>query len=170
MQYMMVTEFQWQYLERDDLQRSVYIIDLDGIRFGDFVGEVVDFVKKASSLSAQHYPERAGYVFVINVPAWFKIIFSVIRPLIDESTLDKIYILRGAEEIRQNMLERIPIESIPADYGGQGPPLGQSDEEKEFRMLVEHNNALARGEVPSTCSSHTNRPCRFCSWQQPRSY
>jgi hypothetical protein len=175
-QYMMVTEFQWQYVERDDLQRSIYIIDLDGIRFGDFVGEVVDFVKRASSLSAQHYPERAGYVFVINVPAWFKVIFAVIKPLIDESTLEKIYILRGANEIRQNMLERIPIESIPAEYGGQGPPLGQSEQENDFRALVEHNNALARGEIPKTCpgdgvtGSGRHRVCHFCAWQQPRSY
>jgi hypothetical protein len=33
---MMVTEFQWQYVERDDLQRSIYIIDLDRIRLQDF--------------------------------------------------------------------------------------------------------------------------------------
>lgn len=177
----MVTEFQWQYLVRDDLQRSIYIIDLDGIRLGDFVGEVVDFVKKASVLSAQHYPERAGFVFVINVPAWFKLIFSVIKPLIDESTLDKIYILRGADEIRKALQERIPLESIPADYGGHGPPLGQSREEMEFRALVEHNNALAEGRVPPMCDETTygatsgeraGRPlgCRFCAWQQPRSY
>jgi hypothetical protein len=113
---------------------------------------------------------------VINVPAWFKIIFSVIKPLIDESTLEKIYILRGANEIRQNMLERIPLESIPAEYGGQGPPLGHSDQEREFRALVEHNNALARGEVPKTCPgddvtrSGRHRLCHFCTWQQPRSY
>jgi hypothetical protein len=59
--YIQVTEFQWQFLERDDLQKSIYIIDLDGMRFGDFVGEVVDFVKRASKLSNLHYPERAGY-------------------------------------------------------------------------------------------------------------
>jgi hypothetical protein len=40
--YAMVTEFQWQYLERDDLARSIYIIDLQGIRFLDFAGEVID--------------------------------------------------------------------------------------------------------------------------------
>jgi hypothetical protein len=59
--YIQVTEFQWQFLERDDLQKSIYIIDLEGMRFGDFVGEVVDFVKRASKLSNLHYPERAGY-------------------------------------------------------------------------------------------------------------
>ena len=42
----------------------------------DFVGESVDFVKKASAFSAQHYPERAGFVFVVNVPSWFKMIWN----------------------------------------------------------------------------------------------
>lgn len=70
--YAMVTEFGWQYLERDDLARSVTVIDLHGMRFTDFAGDVVDFVRKASAFTGQHYPERAGHVFVINVPSWFK--------------------------------------------------------------------------------------------------
>ena len=58
--YAMICEFQWQYISRDDFQRSIYIIDLEGIRMGDFVGECVDYVKRASEFTAQHYPERAG--------------------------------------------------------------------------------------------------------------
>lgn len=59
--YVQVAEYQWQFLERDDLRNSIYIIDLEGMGFGDFVGEVVDFVRRASKLSNLHYPERAGY-------------------------------------------------------------------------------------------------------------
>lgn len=70
--YAFVTEFGWQYIDRNDLGRSIYIIDLNGIRFTDFVGECVDFVKKTASFTGQHYPERAGYIYVINVPSWFK--------------------------------------------------------------------------------------------------
>lgn len=167
--YIMVTEFQWQYLERGDMQRSIYIIDLNGMRFGDFVGDVVDFVKRASALSSQHYPERAGYVFVINVPSWFKMIWSVIKPMVDEATLEKIYILRGTKEISQKMEERIPLEHIPADYGGKGVPLGKSIEEGLLRELVEHNNDLAtRGR---TCNgTHGNPPCKWCTWTPARSY
>ena len=59
--YIQVTEFQWQYLNRNDTQRSVYVIDCNGIRLREFVGDVVAFVRKASQLSNWHYPERAGY-------------------------------------------------------------------------------------------------------------
>lgn len=164
--YAMITEFGWQYLERDDMARSITIIDLKGIKFGDFVGEVVDFVKKASAFTGQHYPERAGSVYVINVPGWFKVIWSVVKPMVDPVTLEKIFILRGAEEIKQKMLEKIPLENIPPEYGGLSVPLGQSPEEILLHDLMYHNNALAN-----------NRPCegvqggcRFCSWAPARSY
>lgn len=68
----MVTEFNWQYVENDDFARNIYVIDLEGIRITDFVGECVEFLKKASKFTGAHYPERAGFVMVINVPSWFK--------------------------------------------------------------------------------------------------
>jgi CRAL/TRIO domain len=165
--YTMVTEYQWQYIERDDLARSIYIIDLDGIRMTDFVGEAVDFVKKASAFSAQHYPERAGYVFVINVPGWFKLIWNVVKPIIDEDTLKKIYILRGKEEIRNAMQERIPLEHIPPEYGGTSVPLGQSPQEITLAQWMQHNNTLAE-QQRTVC--HDYMQCQFCTWVPARSY
>ena len=165
--YTMVTEYQWQYIERDDLARSIYIIDLNGIRMTDFVGEAVDFVKKASAFSAQHYPERAGYVFVINVPGWFKLIWNVVKPIIDEDTLKKIYILRGKEEIRTAMQERIPLEHIPPEYGGTSLPLGQSPQEQTLAEWMEHNNTLAE-QQRTVCHNYLH--CQFCTWTPARSY
>ena len=37
--YTMVTEFQWQFLESNDFARSITVLDLEGIRMMDFVGE-----------------------------------------------------------------------------------------------------------------------------------
>jgi CRAL/TRIO domain len=165
--YTMVTEYQWQYIERDDLAKSIYIIDLDGIRMTDFVGEAVDFVKRASAFSAQHYPERAGYVFVINVPGWFKLIWNVVKPIIDEDTLKKIYILRGKDEIRNAMQERIPLEHIPPEYGGTSAPLGQSPQEQALAEWMHHNNTLAE-QKRYVCNDHKN--CKFCTWVPARSY
>ena len=131
------------------------------------MGEVVDFVKKASALSATHYPERAGCVFVINVPTWFRFIWSVVKPWVDEVTLQKIFILRGQEEIRNAMMQRIDIQHIPVEYGGQGGRLGESHEERTLWELAQHNNAIARGEQP--CPGPQGG-CKFCTWAPPRSY
>ena len=164
--YKYITEYQWQWCERDDLQHSIYVIDLKGIRMMDFAGESVDFVKRASAFSAQHYPERAGFVFVVNVPSWFKLIWNVVKPLVDEDTLQKIYILRGEEEIRQAMMERVPLENIPPEYGGTSMPLGESPEEKTLAEWVAHNNRLA--EDQRSCCDDLN--CRFCNWAPARAY
>ena len=173
--YIMITEFQWQYIERNDTARSIYIIDLEGIRMRDFFGETIDFIKKAASISAQHYPERAGCVFIVNVPSWFKLIWQVVRPIIDESTLKKIYILRGMNEIRQNLLQRIPIEHIPPEYGGTSVPLGYAPQEQELARLMQHNQALAAQQRAACegCRSNVNVnrwPCHFCRWTPARSY
>jgi CRAL/TRIO domain len=174
--YTMITEFLWQYLERNDLAKSIYVIDLEGLRLRDFFGEAVDFVKKATAFSAQHYPERAGCVFIINVPAFFQLIWRVVRPIIDEDTLKKIYILRGKDEIRQHLMQRIPLENIPLEYGGTGMALGQAPEETLLANLVQHNNRMAwqRRVVCEQCQADTTRPehweCPFCRWAPARSY
>jgi len=167
--YGLVTEFQWQYVEQDDFQRSIYIIDLAGIRMTDFVGECVDFVRQASSFTAAHYPERAGHVFVVNVPGWFKIIWNVVRPMVDEVTLEKIHILRGKEEIFEALLEQIPVENIPQEYGGQCIyKLGESPEENLLRDLMTHNNEMAKGKP--CCFAKHGEPCRFCNFTYCRNY
>jgi CRAL/TRIO domain len=173
--YTMITEFLWQYLERNDLAKSIYVIDLEGLRLRDFFGEAVDFVKRAAGASAQHYPERAGCVFIINVPAFFQLIWRVVRPIIDEDTLKKIYILRGKDEIRQNLMQRIPLENIPLEYGGTGMALGQAPEETLLANLVQHNNRMAwqRRVVCEQCRADTKPEhweCPFCRWAPARSY
>jgi hypothetical protein len=173
--YAMVTEFGWQYLEQNDFSRSIYIIDLDGIKLTDFVGECVDFVRKASEFTGAHYPERAGSVIIINVPSWFKLIWNVVKAWIDEVTLKKICILRGQDEIREALSERIPLEFIPSEYGGTCQvPLGQSPEEELMWSLMRHNNlraeAVANGG-PRICNGCDGKPpCHFCSFCPVRSY
>ena len=113
---------------------SQYIIDLEGMGMYDFVGECKDFVKQASDFTAQHYPERAGVVLVVNVPMWFKMVWNVslvlpyptqalvstdltsalslcfpkvVSKWVDEVTLKKIFILRGKEEILETLSQKI---------------------------------------------------------------
>lgn len=92
---------------------------------------------------------------------------SVVKPIIDEDTLQKIYILRGTEEIRKNMLERIPLENIPPEYGGQSMPLGESPEEITLAEWIAHNNRLT--EANEKCCP-MDQECKFCDWAPARSY
>jgi len=169
--YNMITEFQWQMLNRDDFMTSIFIVDLEGITLRDFVGEAVDLVKKASKVSAEHYPERAGLVFVINVPRWFKLIWKVIVPIIPEATLKKIFVLRGKDEMMKTLSKYVPMENIPAEYGGASPlPLGQSSEEKLLANLMQYNLHRAGAQDISDPEYMEQLSCRFSDWTPARSY
>ena len=160
--YSMITEFQWQYLERDDMAKSIYICDLEGIKTRDFMGETVDFVKKAIGLSGEHYPERGGVILLINVPMWFKLIWTVIKPLIDKDTLEKIFILRGSKEINAKLQDKIDIDKLPPQFGGTSVPFGEAPEQKLLDDLISYNVRVAAGEV-------VNDP-RFSDFVPVRSY
>jgi hypothetical protein len=146
--YALCTEYMWKEIEPSEEGRSIYVIDLDGIRLFDFAGEVIDFVKRASAIMAAHYPERSGSIFVINVPTWFSVIWNAVRPLVDEVTQKKITILRvGAEAITKALEEKISIDNIPPEYGGKSMPLGFSPEDQNFMMHYEKINQAAADEA-----------------------
>lgn len=131
----------WTKIESGEDGRSIYVIDLEGIGFRDFAGEVVDFTKRASFFTAEHYPERSGSIFVINVPSWFSIIWSVVKPMVDEVTKEKISILKvGKDAITKALAEKIPMKNIPPEYGGESVSLGCSPEEDMFRKHFAHLN------------------------------
>ena len=136
--FALTCEFMWTLIEPSEDGKSIYIIDLSGMGMRDFAGEVVDFVKKTSAFTAAHYPERSGNIFVINVPSWFSIIWKTVSPWIDPVTVKKIKILGyGEAAITKALVEKIPIENIPPEYGGQSMPLGQSPEETMFREKMQ---------------------------------
>eukprot|EP00934_Nitzschia_sp_Nitz4_P007769 Nitzschia sp. Nitz4//scaffold47_size129522//112524//113774//NITZ4_003568-RA/size129522-processed-gene-0.175-mRNA-1//-1//CDS//3329552851//7759//frame0 len=168
--YAMVTEFQWQWIERRDDQQSITVLDLEGMRFMDFVGECVEYVKSCSAFTGQHYPERAGHVFVIHTPGWFNMIWKVVKPMVDEVTLKKITILgRDPKVILEALLEKIPLENIPPEYGGESMPLGASPQEEDMRQLMAHHMAISQGDY--SCGGRAaTPPCPYCSFVPARSY
>ena len=141
--YALCCEYMWTEIEASEEGKSIYVIDLEGMGIRDFAGEVVDFVKKASSFTAAHYPERSGSIYVINVPSWFSVIWNVVKPMVDDVTKKKIKIMRyGQEAITKALMEKIDIENIPPEYGGRSMPLGQSPEEQKFKAHFEKLNLM----------------------------
>lgn len=164
--YALMTEFMWSYVsphQHGPMSRGITVIDLDGMRMRDFVGDVVTFVKRAASFTSQHYPERAGTIYILNSPPFFQVIWRMIKPLVDPVTLDKVRVVQnnqGHFAIRDALMERIPIQNIPREYGGESQyMLGGAPEEQLLQELMNHNNY------------HGNKPqnghvCRFCNQLQ----
>ncbi len=139
--YALCCEYMWNEIEDSEEGKSIYVIDLNGIGFRDFAGEVVDFVTRASKFTGDHYPERSGSIFIINVPSWFSVIWNVVKPMVDDVTKQKITIMKyGQEAITKALMEKIDINNIPPEYGGRSMPLGQSPEEIKFMKHFDQLN------------------------------
>jgi|GEM_PF-2272352 len=140
------TEFLWKVIEPSEQARIVSIMDLEGIGMFDFVGEVIDYVKKTVSISGEHYPERSHKMFIINAPRFFTGVWAIIKPMLDETTKSKIKILRN--KYTAELLEVIDEQVLPVKYGGKNTtPLGQSEEDRLLeshacRILLEKNVAM----------------------------
>ncbi|OUC47138.1 putative CRAL/TRIO domain protein [Trichinella nativa] len=73
------------------------------------------FLQIASNLE-QHAPEILYKLYVINAPSIFNMIYSIIRPVLDENTKRKIQIL--GDDYKEALQKDIPAKYIPAYYGG----------------------------------------------------
>jgi len=163
--YALVTEFIWTCIspyQDGPVSKGITVIDLDGVRLRDFAGDVVTFVKRAASFTGQHYPERSGIIYVLNAPSFFQLIWRrVVAPLVDPVTLGKVRVVDSntpdrPHAIRDALMQTIPIENIPREYGGMSDiPLGASPEERWFRDLIDQNNLEGSGiETPPGIQQH----------------
>jgi len=160
--YALVTEFMWKYVsphENGPRSKGITVIDLEGMRLRDFAGDVISFVKQVAKFTSLYYPERSGNIFIVNPPSFFRVIWSVVQPLIDPVTLEKIRVVKSSDRdsIRNSLMERIPMENIPARYGGSSYiALGYSPEERLLKDLMDHNNNHVKG-------MQTSSGCYFCN-------
>jgi len=91
------------------------IMDLNNVSLRYFY-QVRDYVLKAAKVGQDYYPECMGKFYIINAPYLFSTVWIVIRPLLDEVTVNKIQIMStGHKEV---LLKQIDAENLPAEFGG----------------------------------------------------
>ncbi|ETW04698.1 hypothetical protein H310_03856 [Aphanomyces invadans] len=142
----MVTEFLWSVMEKDDNQKCISVLDVEGIGFSDFGGEVVEYVRRCAGYTGKHYPERCAYIFILNVPGWFNMVWKVVQGMIDEVTREKVTIVRGKDKIYEALAHRIAHENIPVEFGGGST--GESPEEAILFQLQDYNNKVEGATNP----------------------
>lgn len=93
-----VLEYCWNILSPDPNSTMTNILDLKDVSFSMFHNqELMSFVKDIVSTSSHHYPTRSYKTFVINAPRWFGALFNLLKPLLRESTREKIEIHSGGK-------------------------------------------------------------------------
>jgi hypothetical protein len=68
------------------------ILDLNDIKLGT-ASAAYKFVKPASEMAQNNYPEILGNMFILNAPFLFTGIWAIVRMWIDDKTKEKIHIL-----------------------------------------------------------------------------
>jgi len=81
------------------------------------VSSVYSYVRQASALSQNYYPERLGRLYLINAPWGFSSVFSVIKGFLDPVTVEKIHVLGAGYQ--KELLAQVPAENLPKIFGGQ---------------------------------------------------
>lgn len=97
------------------VETSCTILDLKGISISSAY-QVVGYVKEASKIGQDYYPERMGKFYCINAPFGFSTAFKVFKPFLDPVTVSKIFILGSG--YKKELLAQIPAENLPRKYGG----------------------------------------------------
>lgn len=92
------------------------ILDLGGVSLSNFY-QVKDYISTAASIGQLRYPETMGKFYIINASWAFSVIWSMIKPWLDEVTVDKVEIVGGG--YKEVLLKQIPKENLPKGLGGE---------------------------------------------------
>lgn len=97
------------------LETCCTIMDLKGVGLSR-VSSVYGYVKQASAISQNYYPERLGKLYLINAPWGFSSVFSVVKGFLDPVTVQKIHVL--GSHYQAELLSQVPKENLPKEFGG----------------------------------------------------
>ncbi|KAI9773427.1 MAG: cytosolic factor, phosphatidylinositol/phosphatidylcholine transfer protein [Geoglossum simile] len=98
------------------LETCCTIMDLKGVGLSRF-SSVYSYVKQASAISQNYYPERLGKLYLINAPWGFYSVWSMIKKFLDPVTVEKIHVL--GYTYQADLLGQVPKENLPKEYGGE---------------------------------------------------
>ncbi|PHH82265.1 hypothetical protein CDD82_6514 [Ophiocordyceps australis] len=121
------------------LETCCTIMDLKGVTLTK-VPQVYSYVRQASVISQNYYPERLGKLYMINAPWGFSTVWSVVKGWLDPVTVAKIHILGSG--YKTELLKQVPAESLPKEFGGTC-------------------------ECPGGCQNSDTGPWREAAWSKP---
>ena len=98
------------------VETSCTIMDLKGISLST-ASQVYSYIREASNIGQNYYPERMGKFYLINAPFGFATVFSMIKRFLDPVTVSKIFVL--GSKYQSELLKQVPIQNLPVKFGGK---------------------------------------------------
>ncbi|KAI0129145.1 sec14 cytosolic factor [Xylariales sp. AK1849] len=98
------------------LETCCTIMDLKGVGITK-VPQVYSYVKQASAMSQNYYPERLGRMYLINAPWGFSGVWNAVKGWLDPVTVQKIHILGSSYQ--KELTAQVAPENLPKAIGGK---------------------------------------------------
>ncbi len=99
------------------VEQSCTILDVNGIGMFSIFGPIKGFIKLASDIGQDYYPEMLGHMTLINVGFFFRAVWTLVKGFIDPKTAGKITLVKGPG--KEELLELIDIKNLPNFLGGE---------------------------------------------------
>lgn len=159
MHYIYMIEYAWNLLDPLPLPPKglmTAILDCQGVKLSLFRDkEYRTFFMKCVSTMSDNYPTRSFKTLVINAPKWIQMAYNVVKPLLRESSREKIMILKtGVEqdEILKEVLgggDNLPsyLRSEKVSSGDDEIPLSTIEKEMKLVAAVGLKNLYAETQV-----------------------
>lgn len=139
------------------LETCCTIMDLKGVGISK-ASQVYGYVKAASNMSQNYYPERLGRLYVVNAPWGFSGVWSMVKGWLDPVTVQKIHILGSGYQ--KELLEQVPAENLPKSLGGtcecpggcelsDAGPWNEKEWARPAKWELKHQEKLKAGGAPA---------------------
>jgi hypothetical protein len=80
-------------------------------------GDVRKVLTRITGIAQDHYPETMAETLIINMPLSFRLIWAVVKPLLQPRTVNKITLV-GTKYLDE-LSKRVDVKNIPTYMGGQ---------------------------------------------------
>ena len=99
------------------VEQSCTILDANGIGITSIFGPIKGFVKLASDIGQDYYPEMLGKMTILNVGFLFRAVWAMVKSFIDPKTQAKISLLK--KPFLDDLLALIDEDKLPSIFGGK---------------------------------------------------
>ncbi|XP_021368391.1 SEC14-like protein 2 isoform X2 [Mizuhopecten yessoensis] len=99
------------------IDKETIIYDMEKVGMRHLWKPGIDTFNQFVTLVEDNYPERLKFIFIINAPKIFPVIWKLVRPFVAEGTRKKIKVF-GTTNYTDTLLKYIDADQLPAAYGG----------------------------------------------------
>jgi hypothetical protein len=99
-----------------EVTQTLAVMDVKGVGLRHLSGEVKRILGALTRIDQDNYPETLGKTLIINAPSVFKMVWAIVKPMLDARTQAKIEVC--PTDYLQVLTQWVDIESIPEYLGG----------------------------------------------------